>query len=103
MPSISLHSTDIAKFRFITLESNELNEMALQPNCALWKLHIAGEPPGPFLLLMYEVRVQRQEDGMEQCSRTGALRGAWGAAVPLWVCLGILSVTPAVTIKGKRY
>lgn len=56
--------------------------MALQPNCALWKLHIAGESPGPFVLLTHEVHVQGQKGRMEQCSSTGAVRAARGGWIP---------------------
>lgn len=43
------------------LQSQELNDMALQPSCALWKLHIAaGDSPGAFLLpSVCELYVQR--------------------------------------------
>lgn len=69
-----LHNKDTAKLRFWgKLGSKELNDVALQPNCALWKLHIAaGDSPGAFLLHpVYELYVQRWKDGMEQGSVTG--------------------------------
>lgn len=46
---------------FGKLGSKELNDMAPQPNCALWTLHIAaGNSPGAFLLHpAYELYVQR--------------------------------------------
>lgn len=46
---------------FGKLRSKELNDMALNHNCALWKLHVAaGDSPGIFLLnSVYEPYVQR--------------------------------------------
>lgn len=46
---------------FGKLGSKGLNRIALQPNGALWKLHIAaGDSPGAFLLhSVHELYVQR--------------------------------------------
>lgn len=51
---------------FGKLRSKELNDMALQPNCALWKLRIAaGDAPGAFLLRsVYELYVHRYDGAL---------------------------------------
>lgn len=64
---------------------------------------LLGNPQGLFCFWVYEVYVQREMEGMEQCSTTGAVRGAWGAVVSLWVWTWIPVSDSSFTIKGKRY